>query len=95
MAPEQFHGKHLVASDQYALAVMVYEWLSGERPFYGSVAEIATKHHESPPPPLHKKVPGLSSIVEQVVLRALAKKPEMRFNSVLEFATALEEASAH
>jgi len=95
MAPEQFQGKHHGASDQYALAVMVYEWLCGERPFYGSVAEIATKHRESLPPPLHKKVPALSPTVEQVVLKALAKKPEMRFNSVLEFATALEEASVY
>jgi len=94
MAPEQFRGKHHGASDQYALAVMVYEWLSGERPFYGSVAEIATKHRESSPPPLHKRVPGLSPTVEQVVLKALSKKPVMRFKSVLEFATALEEATA-
>jgi tRNA A-37 threonylcarbamoyl transferase component Bud32 len=95
MAPEQFHGKHHVASDQYALAVMVYEWLCGERPFYGSVTEIANKHRESSPPPLHKKVPTLSPAVERVILKALAKQPEMRFNSVLEFATALEEASTY
>lgn len=95
MAPEQFHGEHHAASDQYALAVMVYEWLSGERPFYGSMVEIAAKHRESPPPPLLEKVPGLSPAVEEVVLRALAKKPEMRFESVLEFATAFEEASAN
>ena len=95
MAPEQFHGKHHVASDQYTLAVMVYEWLSGERPFYGSATEIATKHRESSPPPLNKKVPELPPAVEQVVLKALAKKPGMRFKSVLEFARALEEASAY
>ena len=95
MAPEQFHGKHHRASDQYALGVMVYEWLSGERPFYGSVTEIATKHREMPPPPLQKKVPALSPPVEQVILKALAKKPQMRFKNVQEFATALEAASAY
>lgn len=95
MAPEQFHERHDAASDQYALGVMAYEWLSGERPFYGSVDEIAKKHRLSPPPPLHKKVPALSSAVEQVIFKALAKKPEMRFKSVLEFATALEEATAY
>lgn len=94
MAPEQFRGKHHAASDQYALAVMIYEWLSGERPFYGSATEIVTKHRESPPP-LYKKVPELPPAVEQVVLKALAKKPGMRFKSVLEFAAALEEASAY
>lgn len=93
MAPEQFHGKPHVASDQYALAVMVYEWLSGERPFYGSVTEIGNKHRESSPPPLREKVPALSPVVEQVILKALAKKPEMRYNSVWDFATSLEEAS--
>ena len=92
-APEQFAGTHHPASDQYALAVMVYEWLSGERPFYGSVADLARKHREVPPPPLHEKVPALSSNVEQVVMKALAKKPEQRYDSVLEFATALESAS--
>ena len=95
MAPEQFHGKHHAASDQYALAVMVYEWLSGERPFYGSVAEIATKHRELSPPPLRTKVPSLSPAVEEVILKALAKKPKMRFKSVLEFAIAIEQASAY
>ena len=94
MAPEQFQGKHHAASDQYALAVMAYEWLSGERPFYGSVDEIASKHHESPPP-LHEKVPALALAVEEVIFKALAKKPELRFESVLEFALALEEASTH
>ena len=94
MAPEQFHGEHQAASDQYALAVMVYEWLSGERPFYGSPVEIAAQHRESSPPPLREKVPGLSPAVEQVVLKALAKEPEMRFKSVLEFASAFEEATA-
>lgn len=93
MAPEQFQGRHHAASDQYALAVMAYEWLGGERPFYGSVDEIARKHHESLPPPLHQKVPALSLAVEQVILKALAKRPEMRFKSVVEFAAALEEAS--
>src|SRR5437660_4918401 len=50
MAPEQIQGKPRPASDQYALAVVVYEWLSGERPFHGSFTEIATQHVLAPPP---------------------------------------------
>jgi len=40
MAPEQIQGKPRLASDQYALGVVVYEWLSGNRPFHGSLTEI-------------------------------------------------------
>lgn len=50
MAPEQLQGKPRLASDQYALAVVVYEWLSGERPFHGSFTEIASQHMFVPPP---------------------------------------------
>src|SRR6266568_2476437 len=44
MAPEQFQGKPRPASDQYSLGVVVYEWLSGDRPFHGSFTEIASQH---------------------------------------------------
>ena len=44
MAPEQVQGKPRPASDQYALGIVVYEWLCGERPFHGSFTEIATQH---------------------------------------------------
>src|SRR5579859_5432316 len=44
MAPEQIRGKPRAASDQYALAVMVYEWLTGKRPFSGDVAELLGQH---------------------------------------------------
>ncbi len=93
MAPEQFRGKPCAASDQYALAVVVYEWLAGERPFTGSFVELASQHLLTPPPALREKNPGLSPTVERVVLTALAKDPARRFGSVREFATALEEAA--
>lgn len=93
MAPEQIHGKPRPASDQYALAVVVYEWLSGIRPFSGSFTEIAVQHTVAPPPPLHEKVPSISPEIEQVVFTALAKDPQQRFASVQAFARALEQAS--
>jgi serine/threonine protein kinase len=71
MAPEQIQGKPVFASDQYALGVIVYEWLCGERPFNGGPLEIATQHLLAAPPSLDMKVPVLSPNVEQVVMTAL------------------------
>jgi len=92
MAPEQIKGKPRPASDQYALGVAVYEWLSGERPFNGSPWEVINQHIYAPPPSLREKVPTISPAIERVVLRTLAKEPQQRFPSVQEFATALEQA---
>src|SRR5438045_3811324 len=92
-APEQIRGRPRIASDQYALGVVVYEWLTGSCPFYGSIEEIARQHTLSPPPPLREKVPTTSLAVEQVVLKSLAKDPNERFESVQEFAKALERTS--
>lgn len=93
MAPEQIEGHPRRASDQYALAVVVYEWLSGSSPFTGSFAEIAAKQCQTAPPPLSGQVPGISSEVERVVLQALAKRPAQRFASVQAFAEALVAAA--
>jgi len=93
MAPEQIEGHPRAASDQYALAVVVYEWLCGQRPFEGSVSEVMVQHLSMPPLPLHERVPTVPAEVEQVVLRALAKEPKARFVSVAAFAEALERTS--
>src|SRR3989440_5091815 len=69
MAPEQIEGHPRAASDQYALGVVVYEWLCGSRPFEGSGSEVMVQHLTMPPPPLHERVPTISLEVEQVVLR--------------------------
>ena len=92
MAPEQIQAQARPASDQYALGIVVYEWLCGARPFEGSFTEIFAKHLMTPPPPLCQKVPTLSAEVEQVVLTALAKDHQQRFRSIQAFATALEDA---
>jgi peptide/nickel transport system substrate-binding protein len=93
MAPEQIEGYPRPASDQYALGVVVYEWLCGERPFEGSVSELIAQQLSMPPLALRERVPAIPAEVEQVVLRALAKDPKARFASVAAFATALELAS--
>src|SRR5436305_2544308 len=95
MAPEQIEGHPRQASDQYALGVVVYEWLCGERPFEGSVSEVIAQHLSMTPPPLSEHVPMLPVEVEQVVLRVLAKDPKARYASVVDFAVALEQASQH
>jgi len=93
MAPEQVQGKPRSASDQYSLGVVVYEWLTGTRPFHGSFTEIATQHVLAPPPPLREKLSSISPATEQVVLIALAKDPKERFGTVAAFANALEQAA--
>jgi serine/threonine protein kinase/tetratricopeptide (TPR) repeat protein len=93
MAPEQITGKPRPASDQYALGIVLYEWLCGERPFNGPFAEVASKQVITPPPLLHERVPEISPAVEIVVLTALAKEPQQRFATVQAFANALEQAS--
>lgn len=92
MAPEQFMGKVRPASDQYALAVVIYEWICGSSPFNGDIAELYYKHTHVPPPPLHIKAPTIVPAVEQVILKALAKDPRDRFLSVHDFVSALEQA---
>ena len=93
MAPEQFHGKPRFASDQYSLGIVVYEWLTGDRPFQGSVLEIATQHMINPPPPVRVKNPAVPPEVEEVLLTTLAKEPQQRFATVQAFANALQQAS--
>lgn len=93
MAPEQQAGKPRPASDQYALAIAVYEWLAGERPFQGTIPELVSQHLHVPPPSLLERVPTLPFQVEQVVFKALAKQPQERFARIADFASALQAAS--
>jgi serine/threonine protein kinase len=93
MAPEQIMNKPSSASDQYALGVVVYEWLCGTRPFQGDIFNIFFQHLQTPPLALRERLSTISPLVEVVVLKALAKDPKQRFASVKAFATALEQAS--
>ena len=93
MAPEQIEGHPRPASDQYALGVVVYEWLCGQRPFEGSATEVMVQQLTMPPPPLHEQVATIPLGIEQVVLRALAKEHKERFASVQDFAQTFEQAS--
>lgn len=96
MAPEQFKGiSSYIAIDQYALAIVVYEWLSGELPFFtpsSNYLEWRYLHEQTPPPNLCDKVPGLPIAVQNVVFKALSKDRRDRYSSVTEFANALRDA---
>lgn len=94
MAPEQMQGKPRKASDQYSLAVVVYEWMTGTPPFLGSFNEVAAGQCMAVPPPMRRAVPGITQELERVVMRGLAKRPEQRFPSVQTFATALSQAAS-
>jgi len=93
MAPEQLQGHPRAASDQYGLAVVVYEWLCGAAPFRGSFTELSTQHVLTPPPSLRDKNPAIAADVEQVVMTALAKEPQQRFGNIRAFAQALADAA--
>ncbi len=92
MAPEQFQGKPTRASDQYALGIMVYEWLTGRPPFLGTFFQLASQHIQTSVPPLRQYSFMIPQLVEEVVQRALTKDPEDRFGCIAEFAHALESA---
>jgi len=93
MAPEHLRGVPSLQSDQYALAVMIYEWLSGQPPFQGSAAEVVSQHLFATPTLLREQDPEIPLAVERVVLKALSKDPLLRFADVQSFATAFREAS--
>ena len=92
MAPEQHLGRSCFASDQYALAVVAYEWISGTRPFQGTSFGLAVQHMTAPPASLLDLLPTLPPSIEQVIFKALSKAPEQRFTSVQVFASAFRAA---
>ncbi len=90
MAPEQFEGMASRRSDQYALACIAYELLTGNPPFNGRHAlAIGRKHQQDAPLPLRQINPSLPTHVEKAVLKALAKKREDRYPDVASFIDAL------
>ena len=91
MAPEQWSSVPVAASDQYALAVMVYELLTGRPPFVGGMEQLMYQHFNVQPPPPSTYNAQLPRELDAVILRALAKKPEDRFPSIIDFANAFEQ----
>ena len=92
MAPEQWIGGPVPATDQYALAIMAYELLTGRPPFQGRLEQLMYAHVSMPPQPPSTLNPRLSGDIDRVLMRALAKKPEERFPSIAAFAYAFQQA---
>jgi serine/threonine protein kinase len=92
MAPEQWEGNPVPASDQYSLAIMAYQLLTGKTPFQGGPGQMMYQHFNVSPLPPSAVNPSLTSDIDTVILRALAKRPEARFPTVAAFADAFEQA---
>ena len=90
LSPEQASGETATpASDVYALGVLLYECLAGQRPFVADTpVAIALSHIRDPAPPLPGEIPA---DLAQVTSRALAKDPALRFADGAAFAAALRE----
>lgn len=86
MAPEQFEGAAVPESDQYALAIMIYQFLAGQPPFSGETLRLMHQHLTAVPTPLRFYAPDVPQGVEVAILRALAKKPAERYPSIAQFA---------
>ena len=94
LSPEQVRGEAVApATDLYSFGALVYQTLTGQVPFAGSVAEVLAAHsHEEPAPP-SRLVPGLAAL-DGLALSLLAKRAEQRPASAAEVARRLREAAA-
>ncbi len=90
MGPEQWKGQVVVASDQYALAVMTYLLLTGRPPFQGDAEQLRDAHSNILPALPSTINPILSQGIDAVLLRALEKEPDKRFTTISAFADAFE-----
>ena len=92
MAPEQWEGEPVAATDQYALAVMAYVLLTGRPPFVGRMEQVMRQHFNAIPPSPSTFNSKISPALDTVILHALEKKPENRFATITAFAKAFKQA---
>jgi eukaryotic-like serine/threonine-protein kinase len=96
MAPEQWKGEAVPATDQYALAIMVYELLVGRPPFKGGNQEqVLYQHTYVQPQPPSAFNPYIPVEIDNVLMRALLKSPESRHTSISKFGRAFQQALIH
>jgi len=96
MSPEQCTSSKVDhRSDIYSLGVVIYEALTGEVPFHSDeLVRVMAMHLSDPPTPLNQVKPGLQfpEMLEEVVYKSLAKNPDQRYQSMEDFAAAIEES---
>jgi len=93
MSPEQFMGQTVDArTDIYSAGVLLYQLLTGEKPFEGGLTAIMHKVLNSEPLPPSTLSVNVPPAFDAVVLRAMAKRPAGRFQTATEFATAIRNA---
>ncbi|MDB5080302.1 MAG: hypothetical protein JWP00_2226 [Chloroflexi bacterium] len=91
MAPEQLEGNVGVGTDIYALGCVLFQMLTGELPYNGATEQVMMGHILRPIPSIIERSQGqLPPAVQDVINRALAKKPEDRFQSAGEMAKAVQ-----
>jgi hypothetical protein len=96
MAPEQIEGKELTFhSDMYSLGVVLYELLTGRRPFSANSIEALVQQilFEEPTPPSRLRE-GLKPEIDQVVMRAMRKRPDQRYGTWAQFSVELSKVVA-
>ena len=91
MSPEQAAGEEVLdgSVDQYALACVLHEMLTGEPPFTGPARALLTRQITAEPPSVRERRPDLPPAIDNVILRALAKERGDRYPSAAAFAAAL------
>jgi len=95
MSPEQIRGAQDIdaRTDIYSCGVVLYELLTGKKPFEGDSAFAIMKAHTEDPPPYPTTAnPPIPAALSSILLRTLAKKPEERFQSADAFLTAIRQA---
>jgi serine/threonine protein kinase len=93
MSPEQIRGKEIDGrSDIYSLGIVFFEMVTGRKPYTANTPiELSMQHLHDPIPKAKQYVRDIPPVVEQIFVKAMAKKPEERYQSMTVFATALEK----
>jgi serine/threonine protein kinase len=97
MSPEQVQGLAVTGrADQFSLAVIAFEMLTGDRPFTGEhLTTVVYKIVAEEPPPAQRLNPTLGPQIDNALRRGLGKKPEARYTSCIEFINGLDAACAN